>query len=136
MLPTTVAARIAAFAQQLTVYESPQAYDAAQAAQGLPFGSQSFIPSGLVSPSGEPGLIAPESHALIAGQVIEADAETRSTAQPFWWALRHRRWHIQRGDQSFAAVEPGPHRLAIAGWFWLSGRLRRAWRHASAGWPS
>ena len=80
-------AQIAAFAQQLTVYDSQQAYDAAQAAQGLPFESRSFIPSGLISPSGEP-VTPPESHALIAGQVIEAaERQNAVTGQPFWWAL-------------------------------------------------
>src|SRR5260221_10505953 len=49
-LPATLSAQIAAFAQQVTVYESQTAYDAAQASQGLPFESRSFIPSGLISP--------------------------------------------------------------------------------------
>ena len=126
-LPATVAAQIAAFAQQLTVYESPQAYDAAQAAQGLPFGSRSFIPSGLVSPSGEP-VTPPESHALIAGQVIEA-AERRNalTGQPFWWAL------VDTVGGTFdVVIDPSllsnPVRAGhvIAGWFWLSGRLQKS----------
>jgi hypothetical protein len=68
-LPVTVRAQIAAFAQQITVHDSQAAYDAAQAAQGLSFESRSFIPSGLISPSGEP-VTPPEPHALIAGQVI------------------------------------------------------------------
>ena len=84
----TADAQIAAFAQQITrVHNSQEVYDAAQAAQGLAFESRSFIPSGLISPSGEP-VTPPEPHALIAGQVIEA-AERRNTVtgQPFWWAL-------------------------------------------------
>ena len=87
LLPATVNAQIAAFAQEITVHASEQTYDAAQAAQGLPFGSRSFIPSGLISPSGEP-VMPPESHALIAGPVLEA-AQRRNavTGQPFWWAL-------------------------------------------------
>jgi hypothetical protein len=124
-LPAALNAQIAAFAQQITVYASPQDYDAAQAAQGLPFGSRSFIPSGLISPSGEP-VTPPESHALIAGEVIEA-AERRNavTGQPFWWAL------IDTVGGTFdvvidpsllaAPVEAGN---VVAGWFWLSGRLQ------------
>ena len=91
------------------MYDSQEAYDAAQAAQGLSFESRSFIPSGLISPSGEP-VTPPESHALIAGQVIEA-AERRNavTGQPFWWAL------VDTVGGTFdvvidpvAALEPGP----------------------------
>ena len=134
-LPSTLTAQVAAFAQQITVYESQKAYDAAQAAQGLPFGSRSFIPSGLVSPSGKP-VTPPESHALIAGHVIEA-AERRNavTGQPFWWAL------IDTVGGTFDVVID-PSLLSnqqvhtgyvIAGWFWLSGRLLQAtprgWLH-------
>jgi hypothetical protein len=123
-LPAVLNAQIAAFAQQITVYTSPPAYDAAQAAQRLPFGSRSFIPSGLISPSGEP-VTPPESHALIAGQVIEA-AERRNavTGQPFWWAL------IDTIGGTFDVVidpsllaEPVEAGNVVAGWFWLSGRL-------------
>jgi hypothetical protein len=140
-LPATLTAQIAAFAQQITVYESRQAYDAAQAAQGLPFGSRSFIPSGLISPSGEP-VTPPESHALIAGQVIDA-AERRNTVtgQPFWWALLDTVGGtfdvvIDPSLLSNQQVHPGH---VIAGWFWLSGRLRQAaaprrgWLHKLTG---
>jgi hypothetical protein len=123
-LPATLTAQVAAFAQQITVYPSPAAYDAAQAAQGLCFGSRSFIPSGLISPSGEP-VTPPESHALIVGGVIEA-AEQRNTVtgQPFWWAL------IDTVGGTFdVVVDPAlissPIRAGhvVAGWFWLSGRI-------------
>lgn len=133
-LPATLTAQIAAFAQQITVYESRTAYDAAQAAQGLPFGSRSFIPSGLVSPSGEP-VTPPESHALIAGLVMEAvERRNAATGQPFWWAL------VDTVGGTFDVVidpallsNPVHAGNVIAGWFWLSGRLRK--RAASrAGW--
>ena len=124
-LPVTTVAQIAAFAQQLSVYASPAAYDEAAAAQGLPFGSRSFIPSGLISPEGEP-VTPPEPHALIAGHVVDA-AERRNaiTGEPFWWAL------LETVGGTFdvvidpsmlsAPVRPGN---ILSGWFWLSGRLR------------
>jgi hypothetical protein len=139
-LPVTVNAQIAAFAQQITVYASQAAYDAAQAAQGLPFGSRSFIPSGIISPSGEP-VIPPESHALIAGAVIEA-AERRNavTGLPFWWAL------IETVGGTFDVVidplliaAPVHAGNIVSGWFWLSGRLQttvaqpRGWLRALTG---
>jgi hypothetical protein len=124
-LPATLTAQVAAFAQQITVYQSQAAFDAAQIAQGLSFGSRSFIPSGLVSPSGEP-VTPPESHALIAGQVIEA-AERRNTvtSQPFWWAL------VETVGGTFDVVIdptllscPVSAGNVLSGWFWLSGRLQ------------
>jgi hypothetical protein len=139
-LPVTLTAQIAAFAQQITVYESEAAYDVAQAAQGLPFGSRSFIPSGLISPSGEP-VTPPESHALIAGHVLEA-AERRNavTGQSFWWAL------VDTVGGTFDVVidsslvsDPVHVGNVVAGWFWLSGRLQESaapqvgWLHRLTG---
>jgi hypothetical protein len=124
-LPVVTVAQIAAFAQQLTVYESPGDYQAAARTQGLPFGSRSFIPSGLISPSGEP-VTPPESHALIAGHVLEAAARRNSvTGEPFNWAL------IDTAGGTFDAVidpalvsAPLVRGNVVSGWFWLSGRLR------------
>jgi hypothetical protein len=139
-LPATLTAQIAAFAQQITVYSSPQDYDAAQAVQGLSFGSRSFIPSGIISPSGEP-VTPPESHALIAGQVIEAEERRNTvTGQPFWWALIE-----TLGGTYDVVIDPSllSNPIAagnvIAGWFWLSGRLQsaaapsRGWLHKLTG---
>lgn len=124
-LPATRTAQIAAFAQQITVHASEAAYDAAQAAQGLTFGARAFIPSGLISPSGEP-VTPPESHALMAGVVLEA-AERRNsfTGEPFWWALVE-----TIGGTYDVVIDPALLSGAIerghvvSGWFWLSGRLR------------
>jgi len=126
-LPATLTAQIAAFAQTISVYESHAVYDAAQAAQGQSFGSRSFIPSGLISPSGEP-VTPPESHALIAGEVVEAGERRNAvTGQPFWWAL------VDTVGGTFdVVVDPALLTLPIApgnvisGWFWLSGRLQTA----------
>ena len=135
-LPFTAVAQVAAFAQQITIYDSREAYDAAQSAQGLSFGSRSFIPSGLFSPSGEP-VIPPESHALIAGHVIDA-GERRNTVsgEPFWWAL------VDTVGGTFdVVIDPhlldGPVRPGnvVSGWFWLSGRLRTGGPQR-AGWLS
>lgn len=124
-LPATTVAQIAAFAQQITVYASPAAYDAAQRAQGLVFASRSFIPSGLFSPSGDP-VNPPEPHALIAGHVLEGD-ERRNwlTGVPYWWAL------VETIGGTFdvvidPALVPEPPRAGqvVSGWFWLSGRLQ------------
>jgi len=119
-LPVTVMAQVAAFAQRISVYESLQSY---AASQGVP-ASKSFIPSGLVSPSGEP-VTPPEPHALIAGHVVEADTRANAVSgAPFVWAL------VDSLGGTFDVVvdpellprmpRPGD---VLAGWFWLSGRL-------------
>ena len=124
-LPIAVVAQIAAFAQQLTVHDSEAAYLADQAAQGLSFGSRSFIPSGLISPSGEP-VTPPESHALFTGHVIEAAERTNTvTGESFWWALVD-----TQGGTFDVVIDPSllskPIRSGnvVSGWFWLSGRIR------------
>lgn len=133
-LPAVLDAQIAAFAQQITVHAAEQAYAAEQAAQGLPFGSRSFIPSGLISPSGEP-VVPPEPHALIAGVVIEAEERRNAvTGAPFWWALVD-----TIGGTYDVVIDPsllsGPVHAGnvVAGWFWLSGRIRTR-AEKSAGW--
>jgi hypothetical protein len=123
-LPARAIAQVAAFAQQVTVYADEAAYDAAQRAQDMSFPSRSFIPSGLLSPSGDP-IDPPEPHALFAGHVVEAE-ERRNTAtgQPFWWAL------VDTLGGTFdvvidPAMLPDPPRAGnvLSGWFWLSGRI-------------
>jgi hypothetical protein len=139
-MPATMLAQVAAFAQQVSVYESKERYDAAQAAQGLAFASQSFIPSGLLSPNGD-AIDPPEPHALFAGHVLEADERRNSlTGQPFWWAL------VATIGGSFDVVID-PDLLSdrpragniVSGWFWLSGRLdaqpapKTTWRQRLTG---
>lgn len=124
-LPAVVNAQISAFAQQVSLYASKDAYDAARTAQGLRFESQSFIPSGLLSPAGEP-IDPPEPHALFVGHVLEADERRNSvTGTPFWWAL------VETIGGTFDVVID-PDLLStrprsgnvLSGWFWLSGRLQ------------
>lgn len=125
-LPARVTLQVAAFAQQVTVHQSEATYGRDQQAQGLSFDSRSFIPSGLISPAGEP-VVPPESHALFTGHVIEASERRNSvTGEPFWWALVDTVGGTYDVviDQTLIAepVVPGN---VIAGWFWLSGRLRQ-----------
>jgi hypothetical protein len=124
-LPALVTAQIAAFAQQIAVHDSQDSYEREQAAQGLTFGSRSFIPSGLFSPSGDP-VIPPEPHALIAGHVVHAAERQNSVSgEPFWWAL------VDTIGGTFDVVidpalldRPVQAGNIVSGWFWLSGQLR------------
>jgi hypothetical protein len=123
-LPVVATAQVAAFAQQVSRYESADAYASSADAAGTGGASRSFIPSGLISPSGEP-VIPPESHALIAGQVVEAGPRVNAvTGVHYWWAL------IDAFGGTFDVVIdpqllPEQPRVGnvLSGWFWLSGRL-------------
>jgi hypothetical protein len=124
-LPAIVTAQVAAFAQQVSLYQSPDAYTSSQAAEGISSPSRSFIPSGLISPAGEP-LNPPEPHALIAGHVLEASARVNAvTGTSYWWAL------VDTVGGTFdVVIDPemlSDHPRAgnvLSGWFWLSGRMR------------
>jgi hypothetical protein len=134
-LPAIVTAQLAAFAQRVTLHESSEHYAADQAAQGQAFPSRSFIPSGLIAPSGEP-ISPPEPHALIAGHVVDtALCRNTLTGQPFCWML------VDSVGGSFDVVTD-PSLLpytprqgnVISGWFWLSGRLVEPLAKARGNW--
>jgi len=123
-LPAVAIAQVAAFAQQVSLYESARAYASSPAAAGSPGAARSFIPSGLISPGGEP-IIPPESHALIAGEVLDAAPKVNAiTGTQYWWAL------VNTLGGTFDVVidpelmpgQPRPGNV-VSGWFWLSGRL-------------
>lgn len=123
-IPSTVVVQIAAFAQQATLYASEADYVSAQLAQGMSFPSKSFIPSGLISPSGQP-VVPPEPHALISGHVVEAEERHNAlTGNAFFWALVD-----TIGGTYDVVIDPAllEHRPSqgniVSGWFWLSGRL-------------
>ncbi len=123
-LPVRAVAQVAAFAQQVSVFADEAAYDASQKAQGQSFPSRSFIPSGLLSPAGDP-IDPPEPHALFVGHVAEAEERRNSvTGNRFWWAL------VDTLGGTFDVVIdpellPAPPRAGniLSGWFWLSGRI-------------
>ena len=89
------------------------------------FPSRSFIPSGLITPGGDP-VDPPEPHALFVGHVLEAEERRNSvTGTPFWWAL------VDTIGGTYDVVIdpqllPQPTRAGniVSRWFWLSGRLQ------------
>lgn len=123
-LPVTVPAQMAAFAQQIAVYASADEFLASPDGR-TGRASRSLIPSGLVAPDGTPR-DPPEPHALISGHVLESAVQRNAVSgEDFWWAL------IDTIGGTFDVVLdpdllPGPPQpgQVVAGWFWLSGRLR------------
>ena len=134
-LPMVVTAQIAAFAQEVRIFPSVDAHEVARVSEGLGFPSQSFIPSGLFSPDGQP-VIPPEPHALIAGHVLAADERRNAlTGVSFWWAL------VETVGGTFDVVidpelvsEPIERNNVVSGWFWLSGRLQPEEPAAGGSW--
>jgi hypothetical protein len=121
-LPTTVTVQIAAFAHEVSAYDSPEAYAAAQAGE-VKFASRSFIPSGLFTPAGSEAPARAE--AIFAGHVLQAERRTNVlTGADFIWCL------VDSLGGSFDVVID-PELLSdvprvgavIQGSFWLSGRI-------------
>lgn len=123
-LPVTVDVQVAAFAQNATLHASEADYLSAQAAQGMSFPAKAVIPSGVISPSGQP-VSPPEPHALISGLVLEAEERHNTiTGNAFFWAL------VESVGGTFDVIidpELLTHRPSagniVSGWFWLSGRI-------------
>lgn len=129
-LPVIAVAQVAAFAQQVAVYDSAEAH---MASQGAP--SRSVIPSGLISPSGEP-VSPPEPHALIAGHVLEVEQRVNAVSgTPYWWALVDSAGGTFDVviDPDLLAASPRPGQV-LSGWFWLSGRLVMGTTAKPSGW--
>jgi hypothetical protein len=132
--PGVVEAQIAAFAHEITFYDSEQAFDSAQSEREVKFASQSFIPSGLFTPEGgKPD--APEAHAIFTGHIVEAAALRNSHADlPFYWALVETLGGTFDVviDDSLLPQAPAPGGI-LSGAFWLSGRMtdfpkqKRSW---------
>lgn len=122
-LPAIVTAQIAAFAHEVSVYPTVDAYDASQT-DGLKFASRSFVPSGLFSPNGEMSE-PPGSMAIFTGHVVATERKTNSlTGARYDWA------RVDTLGGSFdVLIDPELCDSApvaggvISGLFWLCGRL-------------
>ena len=124
-LPCIVAAQIAAFAHQVTAYESASTLEAAQKDEdGLRLADEAFIPMGLFTSEFDTAT-PPQALALLSGRVLE----TALRCNPF--TQREFRWaRVQSFGGMFDVVAdplivtgdvvPGG---ILQGEFWLSGRL-------------
>ena len=126
-LPGIATAQIAAFAHELTLYESLEAYEAEEKGNAVPFASQSFVPSGLFSTTGA-DRPQEQPYALFTGHIVEAEEKKSPvTGRIFHWAL------VDTLGGAFDVVfdpelaslpseRPRPGGV-LSGTFWLSGRL-------------
>lgn len=122
-LPAIAPVQIAAFAHELSVYPTVEAFDASQAEE-VRFASQSFIPSGLFTPDGKRTDPA-QSYAIFAGHVKASELKQNSfTDRPFYWAL------VESLDATFDVVidpemtdDVPPVGGVMVGSYYLSGLL-------------
>jgi hypothetical protein len=119
-LPVTVTVQLAAFADEVSVFDSEEAYYASQTDE-LQFAPQSFLPSGVWTSGEGP----PEASALLAGHILEVENRTNElTRNSFWWAFVK-----SLGGTFDVVIDPelltSSPRVGgiLQGSFWLSGRI-------------
>jgi hypothetical protein len=84
--PVIVTVQAAAFAHDVSVFESAEAFDASQTSE-FQFASKSYIPAGTFIPDGAE-MESPEAHAIFTGHILDTDMRTNQlTGQAFCWAL-------------------------------------------------
>lgn len=119
-LPEVVDLQLAAFAHELSAYESSEAYNVAQSSAELQMASESFIPSGLFGErEGTKAL------GMMTGTILAAERKTNElTGKTFWWAL------VQSLGGQFDVVADEELVTAplvvggvLQGSFWLSARI-------------
>lgn len=122
-LPAHKDVQIAAFAREITAFETVAAFEASQTGD-LKYASQSFIPSGLFAPDGD-SIVPPQARAIFTGHVLAADEKTNVlTGHAFYWAL------IETYGGAYdvvidSSLLPGVPIVGgvVSGSFWLSGRI-------------
>ena len=119
-LPKNFDIQLAAFAQELRVYDSEKEYKDSQT--GL--ATQSFIPSGLFSPKGE-DTIPPQARGIFSGVIKQFERKRNGlTNEEFYWLLVDTLGGEVDvvADIGFFEKEPAVNGIVV-GQFWLSGQL-------------
>ena len=123
-IPSVAEAQVTAFAHELALFDSEEAYNSAQSSDGVQFASRSFVPSGMFSP-GDQKEGPPTAEAIFTGQILQAESRTNAVSGlPFWWAVVD-----TLGGQFDVVADPSIVEKQpvvggfLSGSFWLSGRL-------------
>jgi len=124
-LPAQKDVQIAAFAHEITAFETVAAYEASQTGD-LKYASQSFIPSGLFAPAGD-ATVPPQARAIFTGHVLAAEEKINVlTGRAFYWALVETLGGTYDVvvDSSLLPATPVVGGV-MSGSFWLSGVIAR-----------
>jgi hypothetical protein len=127
LLPAIVEAQIAAFAHELTFYESEEDFRSAQADQQFKFAEKSFIPIGSFSVH-DPQPAVPEAMAWFTGLVLDSTVcQNTVTGYGFLWALVETLGGLFDvvADRELLPQDPRAGGV-LSGTFWLSGRILNA----------
>ncbi len=120
--PATLMVQIAAFAHELDVFASDEAWK--QKSKEKPqTAAESFIPAGLFPPDGQAAAATPSAHALITGHVLDAQKRTNQmTGKAFWWlqVQSYAAVYDVVADPALLKSDPKPG-CVVKGSFWLSG---------------
>ena len=124
-VPGLAVAQVAAFAHEVSCFDSEEEFNASQSSRELKFAPMSFIPSGMfgseLGPDGNP-----EAMAIFTGSVAQARTLTNQlTAAKYYWAQVDTlggKFDVVV-DPTLLASEPRTGNV-LSGSFWLSGRLR------------
>jgi hypothetical protein len=122
-LPSLATAQISAFAEEITIYESTEAFLASQTAEHK-LAPQSFIPLGLFPDTGQRTEPA-EARAMLTGEVVKAEEKVNDLSrEPFIWALVETFGGTYDVVVSSSMIDEMPvEGSVVSGSFWLSGRL-------------
>jgi hypothetical protein len=119
-LPLAAPVQVAAFAHDLDLYPSEDAYVAALENEGLKLAPESFIPAGMFTEEGE----APEPVAIITGRVQAAERRMNPAGGSFWWMqVRTLGGEMDVVAEEELIVEPPTVGGIVTGEFYLSGRV-------------
>lgn len=122
-IPGIAEVQIAAFAHELDLYDTPETFAASQT-ESIKFASQSFIPSGLFSPEGDP-ITPPSAYAIFTGHIVATEGRVNNlTDRAFQWILVDTLGGVFDVLCDPALLRQSPLVGGVAsGSFWLSGRL-------------
>lgn len=136
-LPAVRTVQVSAFAHEVEVHESEDAFYASQGETEPKFAAQSFIPTGLFDLEGDQPN-PPQAYGLFTGRVLESKTlRNELGAREFHWALVE-----TLGGTFDVVIDPtlvaaGPSEGSIvSGTFWFSGLMEHSPAPSSKGWFS
>jgi hypothetical protein len=132
-LPSLATVQISAFAEEITLYESAEAFLSSQSAKHK-LASQSFVPVGLFAET-ERNEEPSDARARFAGHVLQAEEKVNALSrEPFVWALVETVGGIYDVVIARAMLDDLPAEgTVVSGSFWLSGRLHQYERREPSG---
>lgn len=122
-LPATVEVQIAAFAHDVTLYPSREAYSKTQEDLEVRYSDRSFIPTGLFAEAGTDN--DPKALAMLTGHILNADRlQNELTGGYFHWLLVETFGGVYDVvlDEEFVSELPVIGGI-VSGEFWLSGKI-------------